>query len=177
VIGFYWRFIADSSLHDLMNLFIERETRRGKKRGGKEERAPMALGDKVGETSGRVTGTRVITPSGTQQVRLEVSIQGSGKVLGEDVTEIGTYVQILRPGGVLYGEGDVLYIRGNDETVHWKGFGVGRPTGPFPAGHFAVCGSSETESHALRRLNKIAIVTEFDVGQKGDYHATGWEWR
>jgi hypothetical protein len=138
----------------------------------------MALGDKVGETSGRVTGTRVITPSGTQPVRLEVSIQGSGTVLGEDVTEIGTYVQTLRPGGVLYGEGDVLYvITADDETAHWRGFGVGRPTGSFPAGHFAVCGSSETESKALRRLNKIAIVTEFDVDENGNYHATAWEWR
>lgn len=144
----------------------------------------MALGDKVGETSGKVTGTRVITPSGTQPVQLEVSIQGSGKVLGEDVTEIGTYVQTLRPGGVLYGEGDVLYIitddnneNDNNETAHWRGFGVGRPTGPFPAGHFAVCGSSETESKALRRLNRVAIVTEFDVDEKGNYHATAWEWR
>ena len=144
----------------------------------------MALGDKVGETSGKVTGTRVITPSGTQPVRIEVSLQGSGTVLGEDVTEIGTYVQTLRPGGVLYGEGDILYIitddnneNDNNETAHWRGFGVGRPTGSFPAGHFAVCGSSETESHALRRLNKIAIVTEFDVDQKGNYHATAWEWR
>jgi hypothetical protein len=105
----------------------------------------MALGEKVGETSGRVTGTRVITPSGTQPVQLEVSIQGNGKVLGEDVTEIGTYVQTLRPGGVLYGEGDVLYITDDDETAHWRGFGVGRPVGPFPAGHFAVCGSSESD--------------------------------
>ena len=144
----------------------------------------MALGDKVGETSGKVTGTRVITPSGTQPVQLEVSIQGSGKVLGQDVTEIGTYVQTLRPGGVLYGEGDVLYIitddnneNDNNETAHWRGFGVGRPVGPFPAGHFAVCGSSETDSHALRRLNRVAIVTEFDVDEKGNYHATAWEWR
>jgi len=137
----------------------------------------MALGDKIGEVSGRVTGTRVITPSGTQQVRIEVSLQGSGTVLGEDVTEIGTYVQTLRPGGVLYGEGDVLYITGDDETAQWRGFGVGRPSGPFPAGHFAVCGSSETESHALRRLNKIAIVTEFDVDKEGNYRHTAWEWR
>ena len=137
----------------------------------------MALGDKVGETSGRVTGTRVITPSGTQPVQLEVSLQGSGTVLGEDVTEIGTYVQTLRPGGVLFGEGNALYITGDDEPAQWRGFGVGRPTGSFPAGHFAVCGSSETESHALRRLNRIAIVTEFDVDENGNYHATAWEWR
>jgi hypothetical protein len=138
----------------------------------------MALGDKVGETSGRVTGTRVITPSGTQPVRLEVSIQGSGKVLGQDVTEIGTYVQTLRPGGVLYGEGDVLYvITADDETAHWRGFGVGRPTGSFPAGHFAVCGSAETESQALSRFNEIATVNEFDVDQEGNYRYTMLEWR
>jgi hypothetical protein len=110
-------------------------------------------------------------------VRIEVSLQGSGTVLGEDVTKIGTYVQTLRPGGVLYGEGDVLYITDDDETAQWRGFGVGRPVGPFPAGHFAVCGSSESDSHALRRLNKIAIVTEFDVDEKGNYDATAWEWR
>jgi len=64
----------------------------------------MALGDQIGEASGRVTGTRVITPLvGTQQqARIEVSFQGSGTLLGQDITDIGTYWQTLRPGGVLY---------------------------------------------------------------------------
>ena len=153
-------------------------TRRGKKREiGKEESAPMAVGDKIGEASGRVTGTRVITPSGTQQVRLEVSFQGSGTLLGQDITDIGTYWQTLKPGGVLYGEGDVLYLTADGQSAHWKGFGVGRPTGAFPAGHFAVCGSFETDSQAFGRLNEVATVTEYDVDQEGDYRYTFWEWR
>src|SRR3712207_8252672 len=95
----------------------------------------MALGDQIGEGSGRITGTRVITPLGTQQeARIEVSFQGSGTLLGQEITNIGTYVQTLRPGGVLYGEGDVLYITGEGESARWRGFGVGRPTGSFPAG-------------------------------------------
>jgi hypothetical protein len=143
---------------------------------GKEESAPMALGDQIGEASGRITGTRVITPS-AGQTRIEVSLQGSGTLLGQDITEIVTYWQTLRAGGVLYGEGELIYITGDGESAHWRGFGVGRPTGPFPAGHFAVCGSAETESQALGRLNEIATVIEYDVDQEGNYRYTTWEWR
>ena len=137
----------------------------------------MALGDQIGEASGKITGTRVLTPLGGHTQRIEVSFQGSGRLLGHDITDIGTYVQTLRPGGVLYGEGDVLYITADAESAQWRGFGVGRPTGRFPAGHFAVCGSIETESQALGRLNEIATVTEYDVDQEGNYRYTIWEWR
>jgi hypothetical protein len=136
----------------------------------------MALGDQIGEASGKITGTRVVTPLGGHTRQIEVSFQGSGSLLGHDITDIGTYVQTLRPGGVLYGEGDVLYITADGESAQWRGFGVGRPTGPFPAGHFAVCGSTETESRAWRRLNEIATVAEYDVDQEGNYHYTTWRW-
>ena len=136
----------------------------------------MALGDQIGDASGKITGTRVLTPLGGHTQRIEVSFQGSGSLLGHDITDIGTYVQTLRPGGVLYGEGDVLYITADGESAQWRGFGVGRLTGPFPAGHFAVCGSTETESRALRRLNEIATVAEYDVDQEGNYHYTTWRW-
>jgi hypothetical protein len=149
---------------------------RTRKRVGKEEMTPMALGDQIGEASGRITGTRVITSS-AGQTRIEVSFQGSGTVLGHDVTNIATYWQTMRPGGILYGEGDALHITGDGQSAHWRGFGVGRPTGPFPAGHFAVCGSAETESQALGRLNEIATVLEYDVDQEGNFRYTMWEWR
>jgi hypothetical protein len=151
-------------------------TRRGKRGVGKEESAPMALGEQIGEASGRMTGNRVITTS-AGQTGIEASFQGSGTLLGQDITDIGTYWQTLKPGGVLYGEGDVLYITGDGQSAHWKGFGVGRPTGPLPAAHFAVCGSFETDSQALGRLNEIATVTEYDVDQEGNYRYTFWEWR
>jgi hypothetical protein len=89
----------------------------------------MALGDQIGEASGTITGTRVITPS-AGQTRIEVSFQGSGTMLGQDITDIGTYWQTLRPGGVLYGEGDVLYITGDGESAHWRGFGSVGPRAP-----------------------------------------------
>ena len=137
----------------------------------------MALGEQIGEASGKITGTRVVTPLEGHPQQIEVSFQGSGSLLGQEITDIGTYVQILGPGGVIHGEGDVLYITADGESAQWRGFGVGRPTGPFPAGHFAVCGSIETESQALSRLNEIATVTEYDVDQEGNYRYTIWEWR
>ena len=70
---------------------------RGKGEGG------MALGDKLGESSGRITGTRVLGPEG-RQVKVEVSFEGRGTMLGEDIADMGTYWQTLRPGGVLYGK-------------------------------------------------------------------------
>jgi hypothetical protein len=136
----------------------------------------MALGDQLGESSGRITSNRVVAPLGAQ-AQIEVAFQGSGSMLGQDITDIGTYVQGVRPGGVLYGEGDAFWVTGEGESVHWTGFGVGRPTGAFPAGHFAVCGSTQTESQVLRRLNEVANVVEFDVEQDGSYHWTLWEWK
>jgi hypothetical protein len=106
-----------------------------------------------------------------------VSLQGSGTLLGQDVTNIATYWQTLRPGGILYGKGELLYITSDGESAHWRGFGVGRPTGPFPAGHFAVCGSAESESQALGRFNEIATVIEYDVDQEGNFRYTFREWR
>jgi hypothetical protein len=112
----------------------------------------MALGEQLGESTGRITGTRVLAPEG-QQLKVEVALEGRGTMLGEDIVEFGTYWQTLRPGGVLYGEGINLWMTNDGESVRWEGFGVGHPTGPPPAGHFGVCGSAQTDSQRLARLN------------------------
>jgi hypothetical protein len=137
----------------------------------------MALGDQIGDAAGRITGTRVITPEVGGPAQMEVTFQGSGTLLGQQITDVGTYVQGFRPGGVLYGEGDVLYLTVDGESAQFRGFGVGRPTGAFPAGYFAVCGSSLTESQAMSCLNEIASISEFDVDEEGNYRWIAWEWR
>ena len=137
----------------------------------------MALGEQLGEVSGKVTGTRVLSPVGGEPVHLEVSFQGYGTMLGEEISEVGTYWQSARAGGVLYGEGDILWITNEGESVYWRGFGVGRPTGSFPAGHFAVSGSAQTDSEKLSHLNSVATVGEYDVDQDGNYRWVVWEWQ
>ena len=47
-------------------------------------------------------------------------------------------MQIVGPGAVLYGEGQVLMMTKDGETAPWSGFGGGRPTGRPPAASYAV---------------------------------------
>ena len=56
------------------------------------------LSDRLGESSGKITGTRVL-PSEGQQIGMEVSFQGHGTLLGQEITDTGTYRQTVRPGG------------------------------------------------------------------------------
>lgn len=65
----------------------------------------MALGDQISESTGRITGLRVVTPVEGGPAQMEGTFQGSGTLLGQQMTVVGTYVQSARPGGVLYGEG------------------------------------------------------------------------
>jgi hypothetical protein len=137
----------------------------------------MALGDQIGESSGRITGTRLIPPVAGGPAQMELSFQGEGTLLGQQTTEVGTYVQSLRPGGVLYGEGGSLFLTADGESGQFTGFGVGRSTGALPAGHFAVCGTIQSESQVFSRLNEMANVADFDVDEEGNYRWTAWEWR
>jgi hypothetical protein len=52
-------------------------------------------------------------------------------------------------------------------------FGVGRSTGAFPAEHFAVCGTVQSESQVFSRLNEVANLAEFDVDEEVNYRWNG----
>jgi hypothetical protein len=83
------------------------------------------LGDRLGESRGQIIGARVL-PSEGQQIWMEVSFQGHGTLLGQEINDTGTYRQTVRPGGVLYGEGHVLMMSAAGDIVDWVGGGVGR---------------------------------------------------
>lgn len=78
---------------------------------------------------------------------------------------------------MLYGEGQVVFITPEGEIASWKGFGVGRPTGPSPAARYAVCGSFFTTAKGLVRLHTVATVLEYELDQNGAYRWTMWEWK
>jgi hypothetical protein len=108
---------------------------------------------------------------------MEATVQSSqGKLAGQDVTTTGTYWQTIREGGVLYGEGRVVFITADGEVAEWSGFGVGRPTGPVPAASYATCGVARTRSQRLARINNIATVGEYEVDQNGKFTWKLHEW-
>ncbi len=61
-------------------------------------------GDKIAETSGTVTSQRALPNPGVGP-KMESSFTASGKLVGVDETETGTYSAAVRPDGTLYGEG------------------------------------------------------------------------
>ncbi len=133
------------------------------------------LGEQIGEASGTVTGVRVLSAEGDDS-KMEVSFRGRGELLGVAITDIGTFVQTTRPGGILRGEDSNVLLLTDGEMVAWKGFGVGKPTGPGFSSSWAVAGSIQTSSQKMARLNSVATVVEYEVEEDGSYRWKLWEW-
>jgi hypothetical protein len=134
------------------------------------------LGDKLGEANGTLAGVRVLSVE-EGSPKLEISMRGSGSVLGVAFTDMITYSQVVRPGGIYYGEGETVWLTEDGEVSTWKGFGVGKPTGPGFSSSLAVAGSVQTASTKLARLNGVATVVEYNTDESGNYHWTLWEWK
>src|SRR5262249_24258307 len=138
--------------------------------------ALLMLGELLGEASGKMAGVRVL-PTEDQQIKVEVSFQGQGKVLGQEIGDVCTYWQTTRPGGELYGEGHLVMMTKDGGVGEWIGFGVGQPTGPPPAAHYAVAGHWDSAPAKMARLLGVATVIEYDADQNGNYHWKMWEWK
>ena len=135
----------------------------------------MALGEVIGEANGQITNIEVV---GVEEgsPKLKATLRGSGKAMGVAFTDLITYTQVERAGG-LYGEGKTVWLTEDGEICTWKGFGVGRPTGIHGAGSFAVCGVFETKSQKLSRLNTVACIVEYELDDNGNYHWMAYEWK
>lgn len=134
------------------------------------------LGETVLDSSGRITNVKVLENAG-ERSKLEVTLQGHGKLLGTGMTEMASYWQEMRTPGIFYGEGGPVWVTDDGEMLSWTGFGTGKPTGPGFAASYAVCGTVTTSSQRFARLAGVALVGEYDVDDQGNYHWTLWEWK
>ena len=131
------------------------------------------LGELIEETHGKRTARRVLS---TNPLTVEVSFEGTGKLLGNDVMEIATYTSHVRPDGSLYGEGEGAYMSSSGEGVSWKGAGVGTlGTGGNISYRGAIYFS--TTSAKFARLNAVAGVFEFSSDAQGNVASKTWEWK
>lgn len=131
------------------------------------------LGDKLGEEHGMTIGMRVLPSEGGP--RMETSFRAQGRLLGVDVTDIGTYIGTMRPDGTIYGEGQGVVMGANGEAATWKGSGVGTMTEEGGVAYRgAIYYSSASEPWA--RLNRVAGVYEFDVDAEGGTTGVIWDW-
>ena len=132
------------------------------------------LGEQIYEARGKRTGRKVLSVEGGFKV--EVSFENAGKLLGVDVTEIGTYWSESRPDGSLYGEGHGVALAQDGTAATWKGAGVGKlAAGGAVSYRGAVYYVSAAPKFA--RLNTVAQLFEFEVAADGNTHTKGWEWK
>ncbi len=134
------------------------------------------LGDVIGEASGSITGMRLL-PAEYNSPRVEITVQGRGEARDVSFTDLITYVQVVRPDGTLYGEGESAWFTDDGEVALWRGTGVGRATGPGGAASFSVVGLFQRVPSKLSHLAGMTTAVEFSIEENGEYHWQAWEWK
>ena len=133
------------------------------------------LGEQIGEEQGQIRGQRVL-PSDGSGPKVEVSFRAQGKLLGLDITDLGTYWSSVQANGTLYGEGQGVIMTTQGDVVQWTGTGRGRFT---EQGGVSFRGAVyyQTTSEKLGRLNGIAAVYEHDTSPDDSVVTRYWEWK
>lgn len=131
------------------------------------------LGEQIGETRGKRIVRRVLS---SDPLRVEVTFEDSGKMLGIDVNGFGTYTSQVRADGTFYGEGEGAYMTRDGELLSWKGSGLGKFREGGAVSYRGIL-YYRTASQKLARLNTVTGVFEYEVDAKGETLAKVWEWK
>jgi hypothetical protein len=134
------------------------------------------LGEKIGETTGKTVGMRVL-PHDDHGPRMEITIQQEGKILGVDVVDHGTYESTLQPGNYFSGTGRGIFMTKDGEGGTWTATGTGHPTGKGSAAKWRGSVFYQTPSQKLARLNGMCVLFEYDVDENGNSKGAVHEWR
>lgn len=132
-------------------------------------------GEKIGESTGKVTSRRVL-PNPGGGPKMETTFEASGKLLGVKETEIGTYSSVVRPDGTVFGEGQGVIMGKGGEVATWVGQGVGTIKKDGAVSYRGAV-YYQTPSPAWSRLNSVAAIFEYEVDAHGNSRAQLWEWK
>lgn len=136
------------------------------------------LGEKLGETSGRVTVRRVLPGDDYRFVKMEVTVEETGTLLGADGMNAGTYTAFERVPGQLYGEGQGVMGSSEGDTAIWKGHGIGRMTGEGMGMSFRFSLAVQAAPGGkLAHLNEVLVIGEHEVDATGNTRTTIFEWK
>ena len=133
------------------------------------------LGQQLFEGSGKETGRRILPNEGAGP-RMEASFRDTGKLLGVDVDESGTYTAVGRPDGTLSGVGQGIAMSKEGDVITWTGTGIGHF---LPNGSVAWRGAIyyQTMSQKLARLNSVVGIYEYEFDANGNGKGKVWEWK
>ena len=135
------------------------------------------LGDKIHELQARITSVRVLPAEAGSTPKVEISYQGKGKILGVEVTEMGTYCSITQADGTMFGEGNGILMTKRGETISWRGQGRGRSTGKGLGANWRGAIYYTATSSKLARLNGVPAIFEWETDEEGNGRGSMWEWK
>ena len=136
------------------------------------------LGEKLGEEQGRVTGRRVLKGDAAgSYVKLEISFEAQGTLLGVQYMNLGTYDILERGPGQMYGEGQGILQGTSGENAIWNGHGVGEDAGNGVI-KFAASIAFQTTTPALTGLNNVLVLVEHSINMMDNTaKSTLYEWK
>lgn len=134
------------------------------------------LGEKIGEESGRVTNRRVLEGDDYRYVKMEITFEATGTLLGHEGSNIGTYTIFERVPGQMYGEGQGIFMANDGSSAIWNGHGVGHPTGDGMSVAFAASVAFQA-SEELSALNGVLVVVEHVLDNDGNAKSVLYEWK
>lgn len=127
------------------------------------------LGDLIGEFRGRNTAYRVLSDG-----KLEVTTQGTGKILGMDAFIASTTVGAME-NGVFTGEVNCMITTMEGDAVMMKACAAGWSSekgGVTRAASYQI-----TKSQKLMRLTKMIGLHEYETDMKDEWTGKIWEWK
>lgn len=136
-----------------------------------EMRRDGLLGELIGEGRGKVQALRAL-----ENGRIEINLQGNGKLLGIDFGDVTTFWSEMRSNGTAYGEGNSLFMT-SDGMAEWKGSGVGKPTGPNTWTYSYAGAFKKVASPKWQRLLGMYTVGQYQDDENGNYVWKLWEWK
>lgn len=131
------------------------------------------LGEQIGTTQGRRIVRRVIS---SDPLKVEVTFEDSGSILGVSTTGFGTYVSQVRPDAFVYGEGEGAMLTGDGEVISWKGSGLGQIKAGGALSYRGIL-YFRTASAKLAALNSAPGVFEYEVAPDGTTESKVWAWK
>ena len=132
------------------------------------------LGELIGETTGKMSGQRVIDLEGPT---IETNVSSMGTLKGVQVTETLTYVAGPTSKGIIHGIGKGVINTKDGQIATFTGEGIGRfdSTGVLKW-RGALFFHTNSEG-SLQFLDNMVGVFESDVDTNGNFTDKIWEWK
>ena len=134
------------------------------------------LGELVCDFKGRLTCRRIL-PHQDGGMKMELSMEETGKILGVEVMDMTTFETTMKPGGIMFGIGQGVTMGKGGEMALYHANGVGKKTGKGSASSFRGVLYLTTQSPKWASLNGTALVFEYEADENGNTRVQAWEWK